>query len=124
MASIDVGGDTSVKWTVDVDQLRPGTAISERRGETGLHQEGIDETDDGQDFTISIKLPSAARKDPKELARCLKSLIAAMKNPVKNRVVLKIPIERGNMRDDGRVDQIRINWKSSRRVTPPPTTVA
>jgi hypothetical protein len=44
-------------------------------------------------------------------------LIAAIKNPVKNRVVLKIPIERGNQRPDGRVDQIRISWNSSRRGT-------
>ena len=117
MASGEFGGDASVRWNIDVDQLRPGSAKSERRGETGLHQEGIDETDEGQQFTISIKLPSASRKDPKELGRFLKLLIAAIKNPVKNRVVLKIPIERGNQRPDGRVDQIRISWNSSKRGT-------
>jgi len=113
MGAVDVGGDTSVRWNVDVDNLRPGSAKSEPRGERGLHQEGIDETDDGEAFTISIKLPKAKLV---ERARFLKACVAALKNPVKNRITLKIPIEKGNMNEDGRVNQIQIRWRSSKRI--------
>ena len=61
---IGVGGDTSVRWNVDVRNARPRTVRSDQEG-TVVHQEGIAETPDGKAYTIAIKLP----KDEKARAR-------------------------------------------------------
>jgi hypothetical protein len=66
MGSIDVGGDSSVTWKVDVGRVRkakvnPGDVappVSKPVGSHGHHQEGIDETDAGNQFTVVLQLPT------------------------------------------------------------------
>jgi hypothetical protein len=113
---IGVGGDSSVKWTVDVHDFRKGSDKSEAV-DGGWHQEGIAETDDGQYYTVAIKLPKSLRKVGKERTQFLKTLAKALLDLHGHRIVIKVPIEKGNMRDDGKVDQIRISWPSRRRRT-------
>lgn len=108
---IGVGGDSSVRWNIDVKQFRAGTDKSEANGD-GWHQEGIAETDKSQSFTITIKLP---KEDGKNRARFLKTLAGALRKPRGNKIVITVPIEEGNMRKDGKVDQINISWPSPRR---------
>jgi hypothetical protein len=104
---IGVGGDTSVRWNVDVRNLRPRTVRSDQEG-TGVHQEGIAETPDGAAFTIAIKLP---RDDKGARERFLAGVLKAVKAPVGDTIVFPLPIEPGNMDcKTGKVDQIRITW--------------
>ena len=111
---IGVGGDSSVRWNIDCRNFRTGTDKSEGK-DGGWHQEGIAETDEGKDFAITIKLPASARKNGKERARFLKALAASVKSPKNNNVVIKIPIEPGNMTRKGKVDQIKISWPNRRK---------
>ena len=105
---IGVGGDTSVRWNVDVRNARPRTVRSDQEG-TVVHQEGIAETPDGKAYTIAIKLP----KDEKARARFLAGVLRAANAPAGDKIVFALPIEPGNMDcKTGQVDQIRIKWPS------------
>jgi hypothetical protein len=111
---IGIGGDNSVKWTVDVHDFREDSDESEAV-DGGWHQEGIAETDDGEYYTVAIRLPKSLRKVGKERTRFLKMLAKAVLGLHGHRIVIKVPIEQGNMRKNGKVDQIRISWPSRRR---------
>jgi hypothetical protein len=112
MGDIDVGGDGSVKWTVDVGQLRRNSAIS--RGDGGgppgghgagkHHQEGIDETPPGN-FTVSIKVPAEAAEKT-ELANALATASDKMNAaaPSSGYVEFSLPIKPNN------TDQIKVRW--------------
>lgn len=108
MAGIDVGGDTSVIWKVDVDHARPGKQKSDPKGPKGHHQEGIDETDVDQYFTISIEIP-AGTVQKNNLAAGLQSAANTVTNSPAGsgiRVSFPLPIEPQNE------DQIQIRWNS------------
>jgi hypothetical protein len=86
MGAIDVGGDGSVTWTVEVDRLRRDSAHSnatgggQGHGNGKHHQDGIeDTTKDQTEFTITIKFPNGDQ-------------------------IYKLPIK------DNEPDQIRIRW--------------
>lgn len=106
---IGVGGDTSVKWNVDVHNVRPRTLRSDQEG-PAVHQEGIAETPDNKAFTIAIKLPKG---DKGAREKFLAGVLRAVKAPVDDKIVFALPIEEGNMDcATGKVDQIVITWPS------------
>ena len=112
---IGVGGDSSVRWNIDVRDPREGNAVTTCDDRAiRLHQEGIAETPEsrgGEFFTVSIKLPleSEARE------KFLKEMVAAALEPEDGRVRFRLPIEQGNMnKASGAVDQILIGWPSRR----------
>ena len=90
---IGVGGDTSVKWNVDVHNVRPRTLRSDQEG-PAVHQEGIAETPDNKAFTIAIKLP---KDDKGAREKFLAGVLRAVKAPVNDKIVFALPIEDGNM---------------------------
>src|SRR5262245_38781221 len=84
MGDIDVGGDGSVKWKVDVGHLRPNSAHSggppgggPGHGAAGHHQDGIDETDPDQAFTVWIEVPATSMAKT-NLANALAAASVAM----------------------------------------------
>jgi len=112
---IGVGGDSSVRWNVDVRDPREGNAVTTCDDRAiRLHQEGIAETPDSKNtefFTVSIKLPmeSEARE------KFLREILAAAQKPEDGRVRFRLPIEQGNMdKASGAVNQILIGWPSRR----------
>jgi hypothetical protein len=109
MAGIDVGGDTSVMWQVDVDQLRSMIVDAPKPGQPRRHRHaGIDETDLNQYFTVSIEVPT----DPthkNNLAFALQAASTAIMNAAAgsgSRFSFPLPIENQN------IDQIQIRWNS------------
>lgn len=108
MAAIDVGGDTSVMWKVDVDNSRPGKTKSEPRGGKGHHQEGIDETDAGEDFSVAIKIPANATAKANFVQALRKAADDADAATAGSgaKVSVSFPIEPQNE------NQIQIRWKS------------
>jgi hypothetical protein len=112
---IGVGGDSSVRWNVDVRDPREGNAVTTCDDRAiRLHQEGIAETPEskrGEFFTLSIKLP----REREARDRFLKELVDAAQKPEDGRIRFRLPIERGNMdKASGAVDQILIGWPSRR----------
>jgi hypothetical protein len=108
MAEIDVGGDTSVLWKIDVDNVRKDAIKNGAKKGTanGHRQEGVDETDDSE-FRVRLKLPSS-RDD------FIQSLETESVGG-RTFVSFSLPIEDGNGKpgDDTRnPDQIRITWTS------------
>jgi len=102
----DVGGDTSVEWRFWGDNVRLSSINSCGFGEHGFEQGAVDETDDGQQFTVSLKIP----KEPAEFIRTLRE---AADNAAKYAgqpgylVSFVMPIERSNP------NQIQIRWESA-----------
>ena len=112
---IGVGGDSSVRWNIDVRDPREGNAVTTCDDRAiRLHQEGIAETPDSRGrefFTVSIKLP----RESEARDRFLKEIVAAAQKPEEGRVRFRLPIEQGNMdKTSGAVDQILIGWPSRR----------
>jgi hypothetical protein len=50
-------GDGSVKWFVTVDYARPAKTRIRSKGESGVHHEGVEHTEPGCRFMITIKHP-------------------------------------------------------------------
>jgi len=122
MSPIMVGGDDSVKWAVDGDNVRETDSqifAPEKSRPRRLRHTGIDETDPG-DFTVVIKLPknSGERKAfLKQLAGETKRLIAQDGG---GELTLVLPIE--DRRHNGGPptwDQITVDWKSATTVPGP-----
>jgi hypothetical protein len=109
MAAVEVGGDSSVKWSVDVDHVRHSKLKSVGKGPLGHQQEGVDETDPGEYFKICIELPKRA-DDRQEF---LNSLAKASQeaNGQKDCVEIVLRIE-DDQRGGPNTDQIRIEWSS------------
>ena len=116
MGDIDVGGDRSVMWKVNVGQLRRHTAISrgqgggppDPHGEGPHHQEGIDETDPDKFFTIYIEVPRE-QVDKNNLANALSAASTAVGGATAGsgaKVAFTLRIE------DQNYDQIKIVWDS------------
>jgi hypothetical protein len=118
MSPIMVGGDDSVKWAVDGDNVRETESqifAPEKSRPRRLRHVGIDETDPG-DFTVVIKLP----KNSGERKAFLKLLTAETKRLIGQdggkdaALTLVLPIE--DRRHNGGAptwDQIKVQWKSS-----------
>jgi hypothetical protein len=112
---IGIGGDSSVRWNIDVRDPREGNAVTTCDDRAiRLHQEGIAETPEsrgGEFFTLSIKLP----RESEAREKFLKEMVAAALDPQDGRVRFRLPIEHGNMnKASGAVDQILIGWPSRR----------
>jgi hypothetical protein len=69
----DIGGDGSVAWKIWAGNARKGTVVTRISGCEVL-QKGIDETEPGESFAISLKIP---REGGAEFAR---GLMAAAKD--------------------------------------------
>jgi hypothetical protein len=77
-------------------------------------QQGIDETDPGEHFTIQIKAP----RDERERKAFIKELIEQAQNIHRTRLLaIRLPIE-DQRRNGGKATpkQIVIGWPSSKRV--------
>ena len=104
------GGDSSVIWKVDAQNVRSTKVSSMRKVH---HHEGIDETGENGFFTVTIKLPSS-QKERKRFIAALNKLAPNPPDPI----VLKLPIEdkayfiatTGKDPGKGTEDQIRIDW--------------
>jgi len=104
MAGADVGGDSSVMWRVWVGNVRHKELKHNPKGAHGHEQGGVDETDAGEDFTVTIKVPP---NDPKFLERLGSAVTrAARKKRGGRRVRFTLPIRPKD------TDQIQIRWKS------------
>ena len=112
MAQGDFGGDASVMWNIDVDNLRPGSAHSTGQpahGNGKHHQDGIDEVDANQYFNVSVKMPSSIA-DKNMLANALQAAAQTIASGAAGsgiKVTFPVPIEPYNY------DQIQIHWNSS-----------
>jgi hypothetical protein len=116
MGSIEVGGDSSVKWKIEAGRVRkvppdPGNGVppvSTPNGPNGHHQKGIDETEPGQYFTISIEVPLLVT-DKMNLASGLQAAATAVATGAAGsgfRVSFTLPIE------DGNENQVQVTWNS------------
>ena len=111
MAGADIGGDTSVEWTVAADNFRKNNPPTGAQNGNGWRHHGIDEVDigPGHDFTISIKIPNDVN-NAAILANTLNQAAAAATNQVGqpgSRVSFTLPIEPQSP------DQIQVRWESS-----------
>ena len=118
MSPIMVGGDDSVKWAVDGDNVRETASqifAPEKSKPRRLRHVGIDETDPG-DFTVVIKLPknSGERKAFLKLLTAETKRLAGQDGGKDAALTLVLPIEdRRHNGDAPTVDQITVKWKSS-----------
>jgi len=103
MGNGQIGGDSSVKWYFRGDNVRRNTTTpkSNPTGTHGHEQEAIDETNAGECFTVTIKLP----QDSSALLLLLNQLKNWVNNPI-GPIVFQLPIEDNNER------QIVIEWNS------------
>jgi hypothetical protein len=88
MGNGQVGGDGSVKWLFQGDNIK-GTPRSDPRGVKGIEQEGVDDTNDGDQFTVTVTLPQDSS--------ALLSLLGQLRNWVTNPlgpIVFNLPIEK------------------------------
>jgi hypothetical protein len=113
MAGAEIGGDSSVQWTVVANHVRlknrPPESGSDGIG--GWRQFGIDETDDGAKvgFFISLKMPRDANDAETFVTTLCQACDAAR---VKQRtpgakIQFILPIEKES------TDQILIDWQST-----------
>ena len=107
MADSQFGGDGSVKWQINVGHVRTGSTHSNGVGR-GHHQDGIDETDPGQYFTIYVEVPRDAN-DKNNLVAGLRAAANGVEGAPAGsgaKVSFNLPIE------DNNEDQIRVHWDS------------
>ena len=116
MADQNTGGDGSVRWSIDADNVRVHESRHLDNGRLNHH--GVDRTGmPGKDwFTVSIEVPKQFEGDAAKYLAALKGdgvfgLRADDRDP--GRVYFNLPIERMNH------DQIRISWGNSAHVLPP-----
>lgn len=108
MASSQLGGDGSVKWEINVEHVRSGSPKNAAKGPKGHHQEGVDETDSGQFFTIYIEVPrDSADKGPLVNGlRAAANSVEAAPSGSGAKVSFNLRIE------DYNDDQIMVQWNS------------
>ena len=97
------GGDGSVAWEVNADQVRQHSysSIGPRHTQTG-----IDETEDSPgDFTIVIKLPANANQRETVLNELMSQAELAQQGG--GNITFKLPIV-----VNGQGDQVNISWDS------------
>jgi len=116
MASAEIGGDSSVEWTIKADHVRKRKLPkSAKSGKKGWRQHGIDETGFGArfGFLITLKLPKN-RDNRTTFITTLAQACADAQARIKNRraqVEFTLPIERKTP------NQIRIRWKAQKPKT-------
>lgn len=105
MATGDFGGDGSVKWRVDVDNVKHEKLKQEPKpgGSKGWIHEGVDNVAEGF-FTISIRLPEGVTR----LDQLPQAPGGSADGPG-SVIKLSLPIEPGND-ESGRWPQIRVRW--------------
>ena len=110
-------GNGSVTWVVEGANVReadmtlsPPERVAPRR----VRQTGTDETDPGERFTISIKVPQTER-DANAFIEELKKRAQALKRGQTLRLSLPIEDRRYNSSGKPTKDQIVIGWTSSTR---------
>jgi hypothetical protein len=116
MASGEFGGDGSVGWRVEADNVRFHS--SEAKANNGRIQRGIDETPANASFTVTIRVPLAAQNDAGVRAEFLKDICAQLSSSLQSvggiwKMQFELPIEPGNVRGDGHADQIVVSWPSA-----------
>lgn len=106
MAGVDIGGDESVMWHVQVDNVRknPGPK-HEAHGTRGWRHQGVDESVPDSHFTVTIKIPANASNFIASLRQAAEEAQRLGGTPG-SQVSFTLPIERGNH------DQIRVAWES------------
>jgi len=113
MSSAEIGGDSSVEWTIKADHVRKKQLPkSAKSGKGGWRQHGIDETGVGAKvgFVVTLKMPDLAR-DRRTFVATLCQACAdaqAKQNKAGSTVSFTLPIEGDSH------DQIRIKWKSKK----------
>jgi hypothetical protein len=100
MGNGQVGGDGSVKWTFEAENVK-GTPQSKPKGPKGHEQWAVDDTAAGEKFSVAIKLPSTTP----DFVALRDRLEQWVKNP-QDPIEFELPIEDGNEK------QIVIKWKS------------
>jgi hypothetical protein len=110
MADAEIGGDTSVEWTVTVDHVRQNPPPEHGpNGNAGWRQHGVDEVDDNQNFTVTIQIP-IDRNNANTLATTLNQAAIAAQGQAGNpgsEISFLLPIEKSSP------GQIRVHWPSS-----------
>jgi hypothetical protein len=110
MASAEIGGDSSVEWTVTVDHVRQVPPPEHApNGNGGWRQHGVDEVDDNQTFTVTIKIPKD-RTNANTLASTLNQAAVAAQAQAGNpgsEISFLLPIETTSP------GQIVVEWQSS-----------
>jgi hypothetical protein len=121
MAGAEIGGDTSVEWTIKADHVRKrALPKSAKSGKGGWRQHGVDETNFGAQFgfVITLKMPKAPRDRKTFITTLCRACADAQEKQSKAgaQVQITLPIEPKSP------DQIRIKWKakSVRTSTPSP----
>jgi hypothetical protein len=112
-SGVGVGGDGSVEWRVRTHSFREKSTYSERTRSGGYEQGGISETEDGQSFTVNIKIPRIGGRD---LATGLEAAArAALAGAPGEVVTFTLPIESQNP------NQVLVGWESKApsKGTPP-----
>ena len=106
MAGVDIGGDESVMWHVQVDHVRQAPPPRhESRGTKGWRHQGVDETVPGTNFTVTLKIPANAADFVNSLRQAADEAQRLAGSPGAL-VSFTLPIERGNH------DQIKVTWES------------
>jgi hypothetical protein len=111
MSGMDVGGDESVEWKIWAENVRKGTIKSTPIGDYGYVQGGIDETDDGDLFAISVKMPVDSRAFVESLKKAAEEAEKYAGQPG-YLVSFVLPIEKRSY------NQLQVRWTS----TPPSAT--
>ncbi len=110
MSSAEIGGDSSVEWTLISDHVRQGPPPDHGpHGNGGWKQHGVDETDVNQNFTVSIKIPND-RNNANTLANTLNQAAIAAQAQAGNpgsRISFLLPIEPSSPA------QIQVDWTSA-----------
>lgn len=114
MAAVEVGGDSSVKWVVDVGHVRGSELLSQGRGPKGHRQKGVDETDPGGYFKITIELPEDATARADFIASLQTATSSAQQNSGIGGHAIEFSLKIEDNQGGGKANdkQITITWNS------------
>ena len=132
---INVGGDDSVRWEVDVNRARYQDLVTRpdpvaREGEGPYQNIGVEATDEDEPYvyTVVIKIPKSGRGTARNakaqfaasLTLAAQQARAAVKNTRITSVAFQLPVE-DKEHGGANHDQIQIDWSShSFRAAPSP----
>ncbi|HEX7796525.1 MAG TPA: hypothetical protein VF456_19320 [Vicinamibacterales bacterium] len=109
MAGVDIGGDGSVQWHAWGDNIKPGKEVVKNRGVHGREHQNVDNTDPGENFRVTIKVPI----DTAQAAAFLAFFTNVPNTLPGGTVYFELPI----IEED--TDQIHVEWNSSKTFAPP-----
>lgn len=114
---LEVGGDGSVAWKVQVGYARKSEIYSKQDGYR-LTQGGVDETEDGKTFTVAIRIPREnAEAFCRSIAAAAKDAEAHIGDPTYH-VKFELPIEPETY------NQIQVHWESKEAPKGKPSLLA